>query len=165
MALWVRGGLCQLLPFEIGEYCEAADGSGNLPPDALFLQFSGALQPRRSASVTAPMLTKQLERLAVPGVFPTGQRGVMAAHVSRHGADCLFLVLPWQRTPSLQFSATDWLLKPDLPSVSWNSTAGHSAGCPTSPSHTWRGCEDERHHSLEHVRAWINCSNLYSYVP
>lgn len=132
------------------------------PADALFLQFSGGTTgAQKAVVVTAPMLEAQLARLAELLEF-TEMDGVASWLPMYHDMGliaCLWFPL-WCGAPSLQFSASDWLLRPEslfhymeryratfcwLPNFAFSYLAAQ------------RGRMKGRY-SLSHVRAWINCS-------
>ena len=150
------------LPLEIGEHSTAAGGSGKVPPDALFLQFSGGTTgAQKSVVVTAPMLTKQLELLR-QNLGYSLRDSVVSWLPMYHDMGliaCLWFPL-WQRTPSLQFSASDWLLKPDLLFRFMERYGGTFCWLPNFAFSYLAGLRERMKgsHALGHVRAWINCS-------
>ncbi len=155
-------GLAISLPLELGEQPDAAGGTGEVPPDALFLQFSGGTTgAQKSVVVTAPMLTEQLERLRQILGYSASDSVVswLPMYHDMGLIACLWFPL-WQRTPSLQFSASDWLLKPDLLFRFMERYGGTFCWLPNfafSYLAALRGRMKEQH-SLGHVRGWINCS-------
>ena len=105
----------------------------------MFLQFSGGTTgAQKAVVVTASMLDSQLQRLS--GVLEfTADDGVASWLPIYHDMGliaCLWLPL-WRGAPSLQFSATDWLLIGSLFDT-WSATAERSAGCRILPSPIWR---------------------------
>jgi fatty-acyl-CoA synthase len=132
------------------------------PEDALFLQFSGGTTgAQKAVVVTAPMMVEQLDRLRDTLAFGPDD-GVASWLPMYHDMGliaCLWLPL-WYMVPSIQFSATDWLLRPDLlfhylhryratycwlPNFAFSYLAAQRERCPGP-------------HSLGHVRGFINCS-------
>ena len=136
--------------------------SARLPEDALFLQFSGGTTgAQKAVVVTAPMHVSQLDRLRACLGFSSADSVVswLPMYHDMGLIACLWLPL-WHGAPSLQFSATDWLLNPEmlffyldryrgtfcwLPNFAFSYLASRRAGM-------------QGPHSLEHVRAFINCS-------
>jgi fatty-acyl-CoA synthase len=133
-----------------------------LPADALFLQFSGGTTgAQKAVVVTAPMHVAQMSRLRQALSF-TDRDGVASWLPMYHDMGligCLWFPL-WHSAPSIQFSATDWLLNPEMlfyymdryqATFCWqpNFAFSYLAG---------RRAEMRGGHSLAHVRGWINCS-------
>ena len=150
------------LPLAIPEDAPAAPGGGATPADAIFLQFSGGTTgAQKAVAVTASMLDSQLRLLADALAF-TAEDGVVSWLPMYHDMGliaCLWFPL-WHGAPSLQFSASDWLLNPELlfqyldlyrATFCWLPNFGFS----------YLAAQRERMkgtHSLAHVRGWINCS-------
>ena len=92
----------------------APGAPGAIPPDALFLQFSGGTTgAQKAVVVTASMLERQLHRLAECLEF-SGADSVVSWLPMYHDMGliaCLWFPL-WFGAPSLQFAASDWLLQP-----------------------------------------------------
>ncbi|MEZ5356533.1 MAG: AMP-binding protein [Bryobacteraceae bacterium] len=90
--------------------------TGVSPGDAVFLQFSGGTTgAQKCVVVTARMLERQMERLAEFLRFGR-EDGVVSWLPMYHDMGliaCLWFPL-WHGAPSMQFSASDWLLEPDL---------------------------------------------------
>lgn len=135
---------------------------GDVPEDALFLQFSGGTTGAQKAVViTAPMLVSQLELLAGCLGFSASD-GVASWLPMYHDMGliaCLWLPL-WYGAPSLQFAAGDWLMKPDL--LFHYAERYHATFC-WLPNFAFSYLAGQRErmkgpYSLEHMRAWINCS-------
>lgn len=150
------------LPLEAVDDCAAAGGLCTVPPDALFLQFSGGTTgTQKAVVVTAGMLTNQLEQLAQTLAY-SAQDSVVSWLPMYHDMGliaCLWLPL-WHRTPSLHFSAGDWLLKPDLLFHFMDRYAGTFCWLPNFAFSYLSGQRERMQggHNLGRVRAWINCS-------
>jgi fatty-acyl-CoA synthase len=130
--------------------------------DDLFLQFSGGTTgTQKAVVVTASMLTEQLERLRAFLDF-TERDGVASWLPMYHDMGliaCLWFPL-WHAAPSLQFSATDWLIKPEL---LFQFMDRYRATFCWLPNFAFSYLTAQRQHmkgphSLGHVRGWINCS-------
>jgi acyl-CoA synthetase (AMP-forming)/AMP-acid ligase II len=149
------------LPLEIPD-TGAAPRPVDMPPDAVFLQFSGGTTgAQKAVVVTAPMLTAQLDRLGQALDF--GQRDSVVSWLPMYHdmglIACLWFPL-WRGAPSLQFSATDWLLNPQLLFQFMERYRGTFCWLPNfafSYLAALRG-RMEHTYSLGGVRAWINCS-------
>jgi len=130
--------------------------------DSVFLQFSGGTTgAQKAVVVTAGMLVAQLDRLRECLNF-TKNDGVISWLPLYHDmglVGCLWFPL-LTGAPSLHFSAADWLLNPEslfdymerfhgtlcwLPNFAFSYLAGQRG--------RMRGT-----YSLQHVRAWISCS-------
>jgi fatty-acyl-CoA synthase len=134
----------------------------DVPPGALFLQFSGGTTgAQKAVVVTAPMLEAQLRRLADFLEF-TNHDGVASWLPMYHDMGliaCLWLPL-WQGAPSLQFSAGEWLLHPELLFQYLDRYRATFCWLPNF-AFSYLAAQRQRMrggYSLEHVRAWINCS-------
>jgi acyl-CoA synthetase (AMP-forming)/AMP-acid ligase II len=132
------------------------------PDDAVFLQFSGGTTgAQKAVIVTATMLEAQLERLAECLKF-TPEDGVVSWLPMYHDMGliaCLWFPL-WFGAPSLQFSATDWLLNPAALFDYLQRYRGTFVWLPNF-AFSYLATQNERmagSYSLDHVRAWINCS-------
>jgi fatty-acyl-CoA synthase len=132
------------------------------PGDALFLQFSGGTTgAQKAVVVTARMLTTQLARLAECLEF-TEDDGVASWLPLYHDMGliaCLWFPL-WTGAPSLQFSASDWLLHPNL---LFQFLERYRATFCWLPNFAFSYLAGQRErikgpYSLAHVRGWINCS-------
>ena len=149
------------LPLEVeGEAAQRKHGT--VPEDALFLQFSGGTTGAQKAVViTAEMLTVQLERLARCLDF-TAADGVASWLPMYHDMGliaCLWLPL-WCGAPSLQFAASDWLLRPDL-LFAYAERCGATFCWLPNFAFSYLAGQRERMqgpYSLGRMRAWINCS-------
>lgn len=149
------------LPLEVPE-TGSASSRVETPPDALFLQFSGGTTgAQKAVVVTAPMLVAQLDRLAQALDF-SERDSVVSWLPMYHDMGliaCLWFPL-WRGAPSLQFSAADWLLKPDLLFQFMGRYRGTYCWLPNF-AFSYLAAQRERmkgSHSLGHVRGWINCS-------
>ena len=150
------------LPLEIPEGEPARPDRGDAPADALFLQFSGGTTgAQKAVVVTAPMLTAQLDRLRDALAF-TPADGVVSWLPMYHDMGliaCLWFPL-WNGAPSLQFSASDWLLHPELLFHYLERYRGTFCWLPNF-AFSYLAAQRERMkgtHALGHVRAWIDCS-------
>jgi fatty-acyl-CoA synthase len=155
-------GFVNGLPLELNEYSEPACSSGEVPQDALFLQFSGGTTgAQKSVVVTAPMLTNQLDQLRKNLAYSPHDSVVswLPMYHDMGLIACLWFPL-WHRTPSLHFSASDWLLKPDLLFRYLEQYGGTFCWLPNFAFSYLAGLRDrfKSSHSLGQVRAWINCS-------
>ena len=150
------------LPLELPEGETAKPGSGSTPPDAVFLQFSGGTTgAQKAVAVTAPMLIEQLERLGAFLEF-TKNDGVASWLPMYHDMGliaCLWFPL-WHEAPSLQFSAGDWLINPELLFQFVDRYRATFCWLPNF-AFSYLAAQRERmkgRQSLGHVRGWINCS-------
>lgn len=150
------------LPVEIPEGEAARPASGDTPADAIFLQFSGGTTgAQKAVVVTAAMLTFQLERLRECLDF-SERDGVASWLPMYHDMGliaCLWFPL-WFGAPSLQFSASDWLLRPEL---LFDAAERYHATFCWLPNFAFSYLAAQRPRmktarSVGHVRAWINCS-------
>jgi len=133
-----------------------------VPEGGVFLQFSGGTTgAQKAVVVTAAMLVAQLGRLRESLAF-TENDGVVSWLPLYHDmglVGCLWFPL-LAGAASLHFSATDWLLNPEslfehmeryratfcwLPNFAFSYLAAQR-------------CRMRGTYSLEHVRAWISCS-------
>jgi fatty-acyl-CoA synthase len=132
------------------------------PDDAIFLQFSGGTTgAQKAVVVTARMLEAQLHRLGEV-LDVTSSDAVVSWLPLYHdmGLIACFWFPLWFGAPSLQFSATDWLLNPESlfgymqqyrGTFCWLPNFAFSYLAAQKPRMTGR-------YSLGHVRAWISCS-------
>jgi len=132
------------------------------PTGSVFLQFSGGTTgAQKAVGVTAQMLTSQFERLRDALDF-SERDGVVSWLPMYHDMGliaCLWFPL-WHGAPSLQFSAGDWLLDPELLFQFMDRYQGTFCWLPNF-AFSYLAAQKERMqepHSLGHVRAWINCS-------
>jgi len=136
--------------------------SPELPPDAVFLQFSGGTTgAQKAVVVTAPMLTAQMEHLRQVLAF-TSEDGVASWLPMYHDMGliaCLWFPI-WNGGASLQFSATDWLLNPEMLFFYLDRYRATFCWLPNFAYSYLAGRHGEMHgsHSLGHVRGIINCS-------
>jgi len=156
-AQWEKGFAIPLPsePFAPSAACDA-------PADALFLQFSGGTTgAQKAVVVTAPMLQAQLARLAELLEF-SERDGVASWLPMYHDMGliaCLWLPL-WCGAPSLQFSASEWLLRPETLFQFVDRYGATFCWLPNF-AFSYMAAQKERMkgpYSLSHVRAWINCS-------
>lgn len=150
------------LPLEVPEGEPAKPRAGDTPSDAIFLQFSGGTTgAQKAVAVTASLLINQLESLRRSLAF-TAEDGVASWLPMYHDMGliaCLWFPL-WCGAPSLHFSASDWLLNPDL--LFRLLDRYHATFC-WLPNFAFSYLAAQRERmkqpsSLSHVRAWINCS-------
>ena len=147
---------------------EVPVGSENLPAeqippkDGIFLQFSGGTTgAQKAVVVTAAMLIAQLTRLRECLAF-TQNDGVISWLPLYHDmglVGCLWFPL-WTGAPSLHFSAGDWLLNPELLFDHMEKFRGTFCWLPNF-AFSYLAAQRKRMkgtYSLEHVRAWISCS-------
>ena len=132
------------------------------PEDAVFVQFSGGTTGMQKAvAVTPRMLREQLRRLATVLHF-SHEDGVVSWLPMYHDMGliaCLWLPL-WCGVPSLQFANSDWLLVPEL---LFRYLDRYSGTFCWLPNFAFSYLAERRQlmsgrYSLQHVRAWINCS-------
>ena len=149
------------LPVEAVPESPTATVGTEAPDEALFLQFSGGTTgAQKCVVVTGAMLETQLRILAATLNFGTADSVVswLPMYHDMGLIACLWLPL-WSGSPSLQFSAQDWLMDPGmlfrlmarfrgtfcwLPNFAFSYLAAQRARMQAA--------------SLSHVRAWINCS-------
>lgn len=133
-----------------------------LPAEALFLQFSGGTTgAQKAVVVTAPMHVAHLDRLRDELNF-TANDGVASWLPMYHDMGliaCLWFPL-WNGAASLQFSATDWLLNPEM--LFYYMDRFRATFC-WLPNFAFSYLANRRPdmqgpHSLAHVRGVINCS-------
>jgi len=137
--------------------------SGTDPPnDALFLQFSGGTTgDQKCVVVSASMLVNQLARLRDVLGFEQHD-GVVSWLPLYHDMGliaCLWLPL-WHGSPSIQFAATDWLMRPGL---LFEFLSKYQATFCWLPNFAFAYLAAQRERvgckaNLAHVRAFINCS-------
>lgn len=154
--------------FKIPAALEVPDGeptrprTGDTPADAIFLQFSGGTTgAQKAVAVTASLLSTQLESLRHHLAF-TAEDGVASWLPMYHDMGliaCLWFPL-WCGAPSLQFSASDWLLNPEL---LFRCLESYRATFCWLPNFAFSYLAAQRarmkqSYSLGHMRAWINCS-------
>ena len=132
------------------------------PAGTVFLQFSGGTTgAQKAVAVTAPMLTAQCERLRQTLDFSSHDSVVswLPMYHDMGLIACLWFPL-WYGAASLQFSASDWLLNPELLFQFMDRYHGTFCWLPNF-AFSYLAAQRERMkdvHSLGHVRAWINCS-------
>jgi acyl-CoA synthetase (AMP-forming)/AMP-acid ligase II len=155
----------RIFDFELSHEDSAAPpvtaAAAGLPDDALFLQFSGGTTgAQKCVVVTADMLDTQLDLLARNLAFGP-EDSVVSWLPMYHDMGliaCLWLPL-WTGAPSLQFAAQDWLMDPGL--LFRLVERFHGTFC-WLPNFAFAYLAAQRGRmqpsSLEHVRAWINCS-------
>lgn len=133
-----------------------------LPSDTLFLQFSGGTTgTQKCVVVTEGMLEAQLTRLAQV-LRPSKDDGVASWLPMYHDMGliaCLWFPL-WAGIPSLQFAASDWLLRPELLFEFMQQFGGTMCWLPNFAFSylAQRRGSMKGGYSLDRVRAWINCS-------
>jgi acyl-CoA synthetase (AMP-forming)/AMP-acid ligase II len=138
---------------------ERSQGPGD---QAVFLQFSGGTTgAQKAVVVTATMLFEQLTRLQEALQF-TPDDGVASWLPLYHDMGliaCYWMPL-WHGAPSVQISANDWVINPELLLKSLDRYAATFCWLPNfSFSYLAQRREYMQHsYRLEHVRAWINCS-------
>ncbi len=132
------------------------------PGDALFLQFSGGTTgAQKAVVVTAPILEAQLRRLGEFLGF-TSNDAVASWLPMYHDMGligCLWFPL-WYGAPSLQFSATDWLMNPESLFEYMQRYRGTFCWLPNF-AFSYLAAQKDRmkgSYSLGHVRGWISCS-------
>jgi fatty-acyl-CoA synthase len=133
-----------------------------IPEDALFLQFSGGTTgEQKCIVVTATMLANQLEVLGSTLQF-TGKDGVVSWLPLYHDMGliaCLWLPV-WYGAPSIQFAASDWLMRPGL-LFDFLATYGATFCWLPNFAFAYLAAQSRRINGgwdLGHVRAFINCS-------
>jgi acyl-CoA synthetase (AMP-forming)/AMP-acid ligase II len=134
----------------------------DLPDDALFLQFSGGTTgAQKAVVVTSSMHEQQLRRLREALDFSEVD-GVVSWLPMYHDMGliaCLWFPL-WHGAPSLQLSASDWLMNPELLFFYLDRYRGTFCWMPNFAfSYLTNRREDMAgDYSLGHVRGWVNCS-------
>ena len=131
-------------------------------PDALFLQFSGGTTgAQKAVVVTAPMLEAQLQNLGRTLQFSSSDSVVswLPMYHDMGLIGCLWFPL-WFGAPSLQFSATDWLLQPEL---LFGFIARYSGTFCWLPNFAFSYLASQRErmtgtYNVASMRGWINCS-------
>jgi acyl-CoA synthetase (AMP-forming)/AMP-acid ligase II len=130
-------------------------------PDALFLQFSGGTTGAQKAIVvTAGMLAHQLKQLGE--VLRFSDADVVVSWLPLYhdmGLIACFWLPLWHGAASVQIAANDWVINPEL---LLKYTARYKATFCWLPNFSFsylaqRG-EQMQRHTLDSVRAWINCS-------
>ena len=130
--------------------------------DTLFLQFSGGTTGAQKAIVvTATMLTEQLAQLGEALRFSGGD-GIASWLPLYHDMGliaCYWMPL-WYGATSIQLAANDWVINPQL--LLEYISRYHATIC-WLPNFAFsylsqRREQTQQAHSLESVRAWINCS-------
>jgi fatty-acyl-CoA synthase len=130
--------------------------------EALFLQFSGGTTGAQKAVViTAPILTRQLERLRETLRFSSTDVVVswLPLYHDMGLIACVWLPL-WNAAVSVQFAASDWLLNPSLLFELLERHRGTFCWLPNF-AFSYLASQRERmagRYSLSHVRAYVNCS-------
>jgi fatty-acyl-CoA synthase len=132
------------------------------PGDALFLQFSGGTTGSQKAVViTAPILTRQLERLGEALRFSSDDAVVswLPLYHDMGLIGCLWLPL-WHGAASVQFAASDWLLNPSLLFEYLERFKGTFCWLPNFAFSYLAGQRGRMagRYSLGHVRGYVNCS-------
>jgi fatty-acyl-CoA synthase len=136
--------------------------TASLPPEALFLQFSGGTTgAQKAVLITAPMLAAQLESLRACLAFTPGDSVVswLPMYHDMGLIACLWLPM-WHGAQSLHFAASSWLLNPALLFEFVTRYQGTLCWLPNFAFSFMAGQHDRIRgpYSLHHVRAWINCS-------
>jgi acyl-CoA synthetase (AMP-forming)/AMP-acid ligase II len=134
----------------------------DVPEGTLFLQFSGGTTgTQKCVAVTGAMLREQVERLSSV-LTPTEGDSVASWLPLYHDMGliaCLWFPL-LTGIPSIHIAAADWLLRPELlfevierygGSICWLPNFAFSYLAQRRPE------MDQQYH-LQHVRAWVNCS-------
>jgi acyl-CoA synthetase (AMP-forming)/AMP-acid ligase II len=139
----------------------------DLPPDALFVQFSGGTTGMQKAVVvTFSMLTKQLELLRE--VLNFGESDSVVSWLPLYhdmGLIACFWFPLWFGQPSLQFANSDWLLNPELLFYYLECYRGTFCWLPNF-AFSYLAQRHEfmrRRYSLDQVRGFINCSEPVRY--
>ena len=132
------------------------------PGDAVFLQFSGGTTgAQKAVVVTADMLERQLRRLA--DFLPFTANDVVVSWLPMYHdmglIACLWMPL-WCGASSVHFSASDWLVNPELLFDYMERYAGTFCWLPNFafsylPAQKARMT---RAFALDRVRGWISCS-------
>jgi len=137
-------------------------GGNDLPPDALFLQFSGGTTgDQKCIVVTSEMLAKQLDRLSA-ALQLNQDDGIVSWLPMYHDMGliaCFWLPL-WNGLCSTQFAATEWLMNPGVLFHLMHKYRGTFSWLPNF-AFSYLAAQKERMgpvEDLSHVRAWINCS-------
>ena len=132
------------------------------PEGSVFLQFSGGTTgAQKAVVVTATMLAAQMSRLRECLAF-TEEDSVVSWLPMYHDmglVGCLWFPL-LAGAPSLQLSATDWLLNPESIFDHMEKFRGTFCWLPNF-AFSYLAVQKERMkgtYSLGHVRAWISCS-------
>jgi len=150
------------IALETPEGQAAAPALGYTLDDAVFLQFSGGTTgAQKAVVVTGSILTAQLDRLRDVLDF-TAADSVVSWLPMYHDMGliaCLWLPL-WHGASSLQLSASDWLLNPELLFNLMERYRGTFCWLPNFAFSYLAGqrARMKGPHSLGHVRAWISCS-------
>jgi acyl-CoA synthetase (AMP-forming)/AMP-acid ligase II len=133
-----------------------------LPEGTVFVQFSGGTTGMQKAvAVTSPMLVSHLARLAQALSFGASDCVVswLPMYHDMGLIACLWLPL-WTGAMSVQFAASDWLLRPEMlfelmeqhqGTLTWLPNFSFSYLAQRAPMMT-------RRYQLDHVRAFVNCS-------
>jgi acyl-CoA synthetase (AMP-forming)/AMP-acid ligase II len=150
------------LSLDIPQDDAAQPGAASTPEDAVFLQFSGGTTGSQKAVViTAPMLEAQLARLRE--VLDFSERDSVVSWLPMYHdmglIACLWFPL-WHGAPSVQFSAGDWLLNPEL---LFELAERYGTTFCWLPNFAFSYLAAQRQrmknpYSLGGVRGWINCS-------
>jgi acyl-CoA synthetase (AMP-forming)/AMP-acid ligase II len=132
------------------------------PEDALFIQFSGGTTGLQKAVAVSPhMLEEQLGRLQA--VLDFSQKDSVVSWLPLYHdmglIACLWLPL-WSGASCLHFANNDWLLTPELLFRYMDHFRGSFCWL---PNFAFSYLAERRPmmagtYSLQHVRAWINCS-------
>ena len=130
--------------------------------EALFLQFSGGTTGNQKAVVvTAPILTRQLDRLGEALHLSAEDVAVswLPLYHDMGLIGCMWLPL-WHAAPSVQFAAAEWLLNPSLLFELLERYRGTLCWLPNF-AFSYLANQRTRmggSYSLGHVRAYVNCS-------
>ncbi|MGB7844203.1 MAG: AMP-binding protein [Candidatus Acidiferrum sp.] len=131
-------------------------------PETLFLQFSGGTTGAQKAIVvTATMLSEQLKQLGDALRFTRDD--VVASWLPLYhdmGLIACFWMPIWHGASSLQIGANDWVMNPELLLRCISRYCATFCWLPNfSFSYLGQRRENmQQVHSLENIRAWINCS-------
>ena len=115
--------------------------------------------------VTATMLTEQLRQLGEALQF-SGKDGVVSWLPLYHdmGLIACYWIPLWHSAPSLQFAANDWVINPELLLKYISRYRATVCWLPNfSFSYLSQRREQMQVHSLDGMRAWINCSEPVRY--
>jgi acyl-CoA synthetase (AMP-forming)/AMP-acid ligase II len=155
-------GFSIALPLSEDPAARSSGGAFQDPGEALFLQFSGGTTGSQKAVViTAPILTRQLERLREALLFSSEDVVVswLPLYHDMGLIGCLWLPL-WHSAASVQFAASEWLLNPGVLFDYLERFKGTFCWLPNFAFSYLAGQRKRMDgpHSLAHVRAFVNCS-------
>ena len=129
--------------------------------DALFLQFSGGTTGAQKAIVvTAEMISHQLKKLGEALQFSDADVVVswLPLYHDMGLIACFWLPL-WHGAASVQIAANDWVINPELLLKYAGRCKATFCWLPNfSFSYLAQRGEQMQKHSLDSMRAWINCS-------